>query len=100
MEDALAAAAESGIDDLVADARERRRRLHWCSQPHPTVIACCSLTPCHRLQQHVLLPDIRTFMAPPDNMASDGSIIQVRAARGVAMCGDVCWLDVCWLRGG
>jgi hypothetical protein len=34
-----------------------------------------------RLQQHVLLPDIRTFMAPPESMASDGSIIQVPFAR-------------------
>ena len=32
----------------------------------------------HRLMQHVLLPDIRAFMAPPESMASDGSIIQVR----------------------
>jgi hypothetical protein len=32
-----------------------------------------------RLQQHVLLPDIRAFMLPPESMASDGSIIQVRA---------------------
>jgi hypothetical protein len=73
---ALAAVLEGSVDALVADARERRKRLHWCAPasppptPHPSRVAC-------RLQQHVLLPDIRAFMLPPESMASDGSIIQV-----------------------
>jgi hypothetical protein len=42
VEEELAAAAESGADALVADARERRKRLHWYSSRRAAQrLACC-----------------------------------------------------------
>jgi hypothetical protein len=73
---AAAAGADVGVDVLVDDARARRKRLHWYVCAMSCVFRFINVW--HRLMQHVLLPDIRAFMAPPESMASDGSIIQVR----------------------